>query len=696
MLKELVITIFYFCILVLNTDLFGQEKLIASWNFDDVQYRLVKDNVTNLVDTIKGNYKIVDGIVGKALKCDGFTTLINRNSGKAPKVTGAFSIEGWIAPQAYPWNWCAIVNQEYDHQRGFFFGIDAEGRIGLHAAINRQWRECISDRKIPFMEWSHVAATFNPLDGITLFINGVKAGYLDVQGDLLADIKMDLQIGRNHKKMIPASLNRAGKVKIPSSYSFDGLIDELKIYSITLTQEEIKNSFEKFKANEKPKLKWRKLPEISTHNSEFGGFYTNLKYDEDWDALWKDDKFPDVVVTFDDAKYSMVFWKGTNYNLNLVTENGKWIADQSAEGGGPETQGCCEHMSDKQNRYSHIRMIENSNARVVIHWRYALTDVTYQIANVDPVTGWGDWVDEYYYIYPDGIAVRHFAIHGKNDEYSITEPTVLSNPGEKAEDNVDLKAVSLANLKGETHTYSFETWPTNGKAGAEFINPIYNPILSVVNLKSDFKPFYIYESGTRIIPYGGGIKEIDYGYSHFHSRNHWPITQIPCDGRFVLAADQVTSSAITSPEPPMMRRAIDNALEGRFVMGLSNKPIDELIPFASFWINTPKIEIISDGFSSNGFNRNERAFGIHKNIGLKNTLNLKIAGSKNSPVVNPVFIIENWGKSELELLVDDKELSNGINFRYSIRKSLEKSDLIVWIKMNSQSNVKLSFVPLLN
>jgi hypothetical protein len=361
------LTIFYFCLLVLNADLLGQEKLIASWNFDDVQNRLVKDNVTNIVDTIKGNYKIVDGIVGKALKCDGFTTRINRSSGKAPKVTGAFSIETWIAPQAYPWNWCAIVNQEYEHQRGFFFGVDAEGRIGLHAAIDRNWRECISDQKIPFMAWSHIAATFDPQYGITLYINGIKAGSLNVQGDLLADIKMNLQIGRNHKKTIPSSLNRAGRVRIPSSYSFDGLIDELKIYSCALSAEEIKNDFEKQRTNEKPNLKWRKLPVIPVQNSEFGGFYTNLKYDEDWDALWKDDKYPDIVVTFDSTKSSMVFWKGTNYNLNLVTENGKWIADQSAEGGGPETQGCCEHMSDKQNRYSHVRMIENNNARVVVH-----------------------------------------------------------------------------------------------------------------------------------------------------------------------------------------------------------------------------------------------------------------------------------------------------------------------------------------
>ena len=30
-----------------------------------------------------------------------------------------------------------------------------------------------------------------------------------------------------------------------------------------------------------------------------------------------------------------------------------------------------EPMSDKQDRYSHVRIVENNDARTVIHWRYA-------------------------------------------------------------------------------------------------------------------------------------------------------------------------------------------------------------------------------------------------------------------------------------------------------------------------------------
>ncbi|MEM7298608.1 MAG: LamG domain-containing protein [Bacteroidota bacterium] len=399
--------------LVQTSLLFAQDKKntrIAAWSFDEVNNNKTKDAISGFDDEITGYYSLVKGVAGKAIKCDGFTTAIMREGEDAPVVKSAFTVEAWVAPQAYPWNWCAVYSQEYTHNRGFFFGIDGEGRVGLHAAIARQWRECISEKKIPFMEWSHIAATFDPEQGMKVYINGELSGELKVIGDLLYDRQIDMAIGRNHELTAPSSLNRGGFVREVASYSFDGLIDEINIHAGAFSDEKIKKSADKFNPG-KPALKSRKLPEIPNSN-EFGAFYTRLKYDEDWDRLWKDDEFPDIVITFPNKEHTMVFWKGTNYNMNLVSENGKWVADQSAETFGD--LGCMEHMSDKQNRYSHIRLIENTAARIVVHWRYALTDVSYKIANTNPRTNWGDWADEYYYVYPDGYAVRLFKIHAED------------------------------------------------------------------------------------------------------------------------------------------------------------------------------------------------------------------------------------------------------------------------------------------
>ncbi|MHC4546735.1 MAG: hypothetical protein ACYSYL_19835, partial [Planctomycetota bacterium] len=145
------------------------------------------------------------------------------------------------------------------------------------------------------------------------------------------------------------------------------------------------------------------------------------------------------------------------------------------------------------------------------------------IASVDEETGWGAWADEYYYIYPDGAAVRHFTVHGLGG-CSITEPTVLNQPGEKAEDNVELAAVTMANMKGEMRTHTWNPWPSNGKVAAPFTNALPGANICMVNLKSKSKPFYIYEPGTRIIPYGGGLRELRKEYSRFPTWNHWPVS----------------------------------------------------------------------------------------------------------------------------------------------------------------------------
>ena len=69
-------------------------------------------------------------------------------------------------------------------------------------------------------------------------------------------------------------------------------------------------------------------------------------------------------------------------------------------------------MSDKQSRYSHVGILESSDARVVVHWRYALAEVEHHKgAHPDPLTGWFDWADEYWTVYPDGVAVRKQVIH---------------------------------------------------------------------------------------------------------------------------------------------------------------------------------------------------------------------------------------------------------------------------------------------
>ena len=60
----------------------------------------------------------------------------------------------------------------------------------------------------------------------------------------------------------------------------------------------------------------------------------------------------------------------------------------------------------------------------------------------------GVWADEYYTIYPDGVGVR--CVDGIDDGWHDTQ--FLSEPGTTCLDNMDLTALTVANMSGEART----------------------------------------------------------------------------------------------------------------------------------------------------------------------------------------------------------------------------------------------------
>lgn len=122
-----------------------------------------------------------------------------------------------------------------------------------------------------------------------------------------------------------------------------------------------------------------------------------------WPSLWKTGAVADIVVDFE-APYKMVLWRGMAYTPSWALDN-VMTSNFFAETVEPKVfRDCCEMMSDRECRYSHARVIHSSDARVVIHWRYALNDSAYAICR-------NQWADEMLYIYPDGVAVRNVTVY---------------------------------------------------------------------------------------------------------------------------------------------------------------------------------------------------------------------------------------------------------------------------------------------
>jgi hypothetical protein len=142
-----------------------------------------------------------------------------------------------------------------------------------------------------------------------------------------------------------------------------------------------------------------------------------------------------------------------------------------------------------------VRILETTPARAVIHWRYAISEVErYGIADAPTPTAWGDWADEYWTVYPDGVAIRRQVLWStapQRDKTEFQESIVLIPAGETPEDSIHFDALRFANLQGDAHTYSWHPKTDRGLSlpkGPEHFTEPADAVIQWVNLKSTWKP----------------------------------------------------------------------------------------------------------------------------------------------------------------------------------------------------------------
>lgn len=650
-----------------------EQKPVAQWSFEETAAGEVHDSVSGVSDQLLGVYQRVKGVSGNALRFDGDTTTVSRKPESVPRLTDALSVEAWIAVNTYPWNWVPVVDHRRGEEAGYFVGIDSFGHLGIEARVNGKWQVLASKRQVPLKKWTHIAATFAESRGFRIYVNGQPAGELPVRGRIEPANEQSLLIGRVREPILPAQWLHP---KHPVMYSFDGIIDELEIFSRTLSASEIAGNFAGIHLPAEDPLTFPVLPSGPSGPGRFGAFYTTLKYDELWEAPRRVGPRSDVVVRFDESPIRFVFWQGTNYIPAWVTENGKWYTDEFMETGDvcPEGQDC-EPMSDRQNRYARVRILESNDARAVVHYRYNLCDVVnFQGANPDPLTGWSDWGDEYYTIYPDGVAVRKQVLRATSlkSGYEFQETMIINSPGTRPEDNIATDALTFVNMNGETATYSWEKPP------AKIDRPAHANI-QVVNLKSAWKPFQIVSDVKPKISVYTGEKT----YSMFEWWNHWPVAQVASSGISAVAPDKPSHSSLSHIEGEPTAKS-ENSMTKIMLHGLTNKPAETLVNLAKSWLRAPLVEVTAGEFTAEGYDRDERAFLIsRKSPGSQGALEFIVRASEDSPLENPAFVIENWGDKEAILKIDGKVIGWGHDFRHGYERSLEGSNLVVWTKLQA-------------
>ena len=637
----------------------------------------ISDGGNRTVEAIQGKVCVVEGnkslwkagISGSALAFDGYTSKIDLPSPESPDyLREQLTVEAWIALGAYPWNDTAIVQQTNppaSRPKGYFLGLNETGNPLLRIFVDGRWYTLVASKPIELYRWTHIAATFDAEEGkMSIYIDGKESGRLSgIDGSIQPSPK-PISVGLNNTageatRHVSEKIERTPEGSQPWIWGIEGLIDEIKIYNTALSAKDIAKSYKNLKPSAKlrdnPDLEKRTLPGEVGVAKNFGAQYKTLKYHELWENLFRTSDFGDVVVKFDEMPVSVIFWRGTNYGANYVTDGNFWMADQSVEVG--TWCGCSEHMSDKECRYAHVRVIENTDARVLVHWRYASTGVMYNFPHNYA------WTDEYHTIYPDGVAMRKVNYHGGNAGWNDTQ--FLAQPGHRPEDVMNLKSVTAANMNGDTFVMDW----TDGIPP----NKLDDSCIRWINFKSDYKVFVVYPGDEP--PRAWGDAERGDGFGIWAGPwNHWPVSQLPNDGRFAVTTDRLTHSALGGGD-----------VRGNMAMfGLTNKSAAELAPLARSWKQAPKL-IETEGCTSEGYIKEERAYRL---TAKGSEMSFSLDASKKSPVVNPCFVIKKWASDDEAVLKIDGKSSSA--FRQGIIRDTDGTQtLVVWLKTEKMSPMKV-------
>ena len=410
-----------------------------------------------------------------------------------------------------------------------------------------------------------------------------------------------------------------------------------------------------------------------------------------------------IVVTFDKefpfydtAKF--VFWSEAEYIPWWHIDDKCAVYYEFCEIWGAGTEGCDEPMGDRLLRWTKAEIVESNKARVIVHWHYVLADPEYKWWSMDPIEK--PYVDEWYCFYPDGTGVRKVTYTPvttskyETDWNEISELTVIKRGGIKPSEVIDRKAISILNLEGKKIDYHWDLSQKNptDKISEETRN--WTEAICRVNLKNRPSAFEVFAQGEdaykKTFPepfknwwgnYGEnwalqmrGSNEYEGDFGVFA---HWPISKMPYEepqktfGRYIREPGHVSLLPIAGH--PKVKGPTTWAM----LVGMS-KPWDDkdVRDKASSWLYPGDVNMIGDNatFVENDYYQKALIFETERlNHGCQFTMYPKIM---SSVVVNPVFIIKNWGKYPVSIKMNGKTLKEDADYRYAI----EGDSAVIWVK----------------
>lgn len=423
-----------------------------------------------------------------------------------------------------------------------------------------------------------------------------------------------------------------------------------------------------------------------------------------------------VKVTFDRQPIGMSF--DLPWHFCQVAENGLKFAHFAAETYDPRdwdgtgADASFEAGMDEQARFARVWIEHQSPARVVVRVRYALVNAELQVAHDDLPTdspyldGKGDWGEERFTIYPDGVHVRHMKIHsglagssrpfGFDREppaviHEFMETVVIGPAGHVPTDDLETDpALTLIRMFGN-EPGSVE--PEGREQGIAYEMPEGPPSdfgdfrdanILLVRSKSRYRPFVV------ALPYG--VAATPYGWEE--------------DRRFPFA----TWTGYGDPNIGYVAalghlvnwwhyRRTETTIEQIYLHGMTDSadPRRAIMPIAWSWIVPPELQMPDDRLSPNGsagrhdrptYDPTQRAYLVPRANAGPEAIRFALDAIYDDEhlhgtmwLANPAIVVPEWNddRTPIDLELDGERLIEGKDFRRGYEKDASGTSLVLWI-----------------
>jgi hypothetical protein len=206
-----------------------------------------------------------------------------------------------------------------------------------------------------------------------------------------------------------------------------------------------------------------------------------------------------------------------------------------------------------------------------------------------------------------------------------------------------------------------------------------------MNLKSEYKHFNIGEIGSSWKPYSQWQSmRLAPGFSRYNAWNHYPFGLLPSDGTVATGKDRTSSSCLGTLSG-LHHLLKDGRTEAYNIYGMTNLPVTELKILNRSW-NSPPIIADLNGCESTRYDKRQKAYLIGKE---SDELSFNLNGSEKNPVMNPCFVIKDWGNQPVaHLEINGEKQVPDTNFRQGIIRDTDGTEtMIIWIRQRSYKRI---------